>query len=133
MGSAYRKFQTLNEEEIIEKILHDLDKFPGMEGLASKNYKRHKLIHYGRDFPYIRGTYSEDCAPYPEVGPQEVFAGRKLLLAGEAFPVPRCQVGWVDGAALSGLHAAELILNHVDVTVDWFSIPAALKYSKKEF
>ena len=132
MGSANKKFEDMTENEIIDGILHDLDKFPGMEGLASKNYKRHKLIHYGRDFPYIRGTYSEDCAPYPEAGPQEVFAGRRLLLAGEAFAIPRCQIGWVDGAALSGLHAAELILNHIDATIDWFSIPPSLKNSKKE-
>jgi monoamine oxidase len=127
MGVANRKFQRMNEEEIIQEVLRDLDKFPGVNGQASKQYVRHKLFHYARDFPYIRGTYSQDCPPYAEDGPQEVIAGRRLLLAGEAFAVPKCQIGWVDGAALSGLHAAEQILSHIDATVDWFSIPQSLK------
>ncbi|KAL3924684.1 MAG: hypothetical protein SGILL_000896 [Bacillariaceae sp.] len=127
MGTPNRKFEGMSDSEIIHEILKDIDKFPGMHGSAHASYKRHKIIHYSKDFPWIRGTYSQDCPYYAEDGPQEVYEGRRLLLAGEAFPIPKCQIGWVDGAALSGLHAAELILNHIDASIDWFSIPDNLK------
>ncbi|KAL3918008.1 MAG: hypothetical protein SGARI_007573, partial [Bacillariaceae sp.] len=65
----------MNETEIIQEVLSDFDKFPGVNGEASQQYIRHKLINYARDFPYIRGTYSqdysEDCPFYSEIGPQD--------------------------------------------------------------
>ncbi|KAG7337949.1 hypothetical protein IV203_032082 [Nitzschia inconspicua] len=70
----------------------------------------------------LRGTYSSDYPPSDRVGPQVVQDGR-LLIAGEAFPVPPRHNGWVDGAAMSGLHAAEIILNKIDSSTNWFTIP----------
>ena len=50
------------------------------------------------------------------------------MLAGEAFPVPFHHFGWVDGASLSGLHAAELILHEMGLLrfQHEFSIPSDL-------
>ncbi|KAL3939058.1 MAG: hypothetical protein SGARI_001508 [Bacillariaceae sp.] len=95
--------------------------------MTRENMVKYKIVHYGRDFPYIRGTYSSSCPKLAEDGPPDVYGGKHLLIAGEAFPIPKCQIGFVDGAALSGLHAAELILSEIDSTTEWKTIPESLK------
>jgi monoamine oxidase len=123
MGDVHEKFEGMNETQVVEEVLYDLNGIFGAE-VASNTYIRHKLVQW-TDSPFVRGTYSMDYPPSERAGPQ-VLHGSKLLIAGEAFPLPPRHVGWVDGAALSGLHAAEIILQQSDPSVDWFSIPLSI-------
>ncbi|KAG7342261.1 monoamine oxidase [Nitzschia inconspicua] len=120
MGEVHDKFEGMAEEQVVREVLKDLDVIYGKK-VATKTYVRHKLV-YWKDFPFIRGTYSSDHPPADRVGPQVIQDGN-LLIAGEAFPVPPRHNGWVDGAAMSGLHAAEIILNKIDSSTNWFTIP----------
>lgn len=121
MGDVHEKFEGMQETEVVNEVLKDLNGIVGNE-LATKTYVRHKLVNW-TDNPFVRGTYamSTDYPPLERAGPQVAYGGR-LLVAGEAFPIPPWHVGWVDGAALSGLHAAELILDQIDSSINWFSI-----------
>lgn len=123
MGDVNDKLEGKTEQEVVEILLEDLDKIYGGK-IATKSYIRHKLVDWKSD-PYVRGTYSSDLARVERAGPQVLWKG-KLFIAGEAFPVPPKHNGWVDGAAMSGLHAAEIILHQLDSTVNWFSIPRSI-------
>jgi monoamine oxidase len=122
MGEHYDPLDGMTEDQLVKKVLDDLDDLFG-DKQATKYYMRHKIVHWANDYPYIRGTYSIDY-PVKGTGPQEAWSNKRLLIAGEAFPIPRQHNGWVDTAALSGLHAAEIILYHIDnKSTASFSIP----------
>lgn len=120
MGEVHDKFEGMTEDQIVKEVLRDLENIYG-ENVATNTYVGHKLINWNEN-PFVRGTYAGDCPPSDRAGPQVLYGGR-LFIAGEAFPVPRRHVGWVDGAALSGLHAAETILHDIDASKVWSSIP----------
>jgi monoamine oxidase len=122
VGQPSDRFQSLSKEDIARQVLNDLDELFG-NNLASDHYLKHIIIDWGKDFPFIRGIYSSRSVS--SKGPKRLW-GAKLFFAGEAFPVPPWHNGWVDGAALSGLHAAELILHKINperLPLKDFSIP----------
>jgi monoamine oxidase len=110
MGEANIPFLGLTEDQIVKGVLKDLDQLFGNK-TATKAYVRHLLVNWSKD-PYIRGTYSSDSSE-ELAGPQVAWTDTRLVIAGEAYPVPTGHNGWVDGAALSGLHAAELVLHQI--------------------
>ena len=122
IGDTATPYQGLTEEQIVPKVLKLLNRIFGNHKLATRSFQKHMIVNWSQE-PHIRGTYSNQAV---QTGPMDVWKDNKLLVAGEAFPIPAEHNGWVDGAALSGLHAAELILHEMDHQRDPFTIPADL-------
>ncbi|CAB9510889.1 amine oxidase [Seminavis robusta] len=129
----------MSEKDMVQIVLDDLDQVFGRKR-ATRNFIKHKIVNWSAN-PFIRGIYSnqavlrpkkldngDDDGPRRVGGPQQLWKRCKLVVAGEAFPVPPHHNGWVDGASLSGLHAAEMILRRLGYieSADDFSIPQDL-------
>jgi len=116
IGEFAEELYTLEDDEIAQRVLETLDDVFG-DNQASRYFKNSMVVNWGKN-QYIRGIYANQTVPWKRNmggGPQPLWGknNRQLLVAGEAFAVPPNHNGWVDGAALSGLHAAELILEDI--------------------
>ena len=110
----------------MQKVLQDLDDHFGHQ-LASSSNMDHLLISYSADeFPFIQGMYPKYLDNFDEAGPQTPVQSKAVMIAGDAFPVPRHHSGWVCAASLSGLHAAETLLSDAKPDIDWGSIPKSI-------
>ena len=126
IGDVAAEYKNMTDDQIATRVLKFLDNVFGQER-ASRHCTGHMIVNWSNN-PYIRGIYSNEALRLDKRnrgGPRPLWGSnnRQLLVAGEAFPVPPDHNGWVDGAALSGLHAAELILHHMDPERLEFSIP----------
>eukprot|EP00568_Trieres_chinensis_P002082 CAMPEP_0183309818 /NCGR_PEP_ID=MMETSP0160_2-20130417/25560_1 /TAXON_ID=2839 ORGANISM="Odontella Sinensis, Strain Grunow 1884" /NCGR_SAMPLE_ID=MMETSP0160_2 /ASSEMBLY_ACC=CAM_ASM_000250 /LENGTH=423 /DNA_ID=CAMNT_0025473897 /DNA_START=20 /DNA_END=1291 /DNA_ORIENTATION=+ len=109
VGELATPYVELTDEEIVQKLLRDMDK--AYDGQATANFIDYYVENWSQQ-SHIGGTYS--AFPNNQIWPINVFRKplkNRLYFAGEAVPVDSdYEWGFVHGAALSGKEAARKII-----------------------
>jgi len=110
IGEPAHRYTNMTEQEIVDHVVMRLGSYYGGD-IAYHSFVQGGVINWNES-PYIRGSYSSRPPPQYFSLPKDESPNvhQKVFFAGEAYPYPRDNNGWVHSAAMSGKNAAKHII-----------------------